>query len=411
MTPVHFDTKRSFWLLRGFGSLGMAAAAAVMATRGLGTAVGWFGLLGVTFFGVGAVVGLLEGMRRGPRLTLDAQGVNDRTLGVGVIAWSDIAGTSPYAVAKKPFVGLHLREPAKYVARASLLKRMLARLNAGSGMPPFSVNLVGLDADPGQVVNLIACMQRKAGVTAQSGPEAEAGGSDDEPEIVPPFAERVAQRALVLAAVVMRTQLETERATDESRRRQREILRWLDDSGAGAECEPYERRLLEAPVGSVPPQESVNASWDAEGMAVLAWALRRSELPPFDRRCQPTAVAKSLGFGQPPEQSVIVGASLREPAEIAALGARLFTVHWRLRELSLRPKAVNVAEVAARTSLRLSTERLPIVEGDLAIDGVPVARAPEERWRECLSIATERHRAANWLMGFERLYGDVITDT
>ena len=155
MNPLHFGTKQSFWLSRSFGGLAMAAASAMMARAGAGSAVGWVGIVGVIFFGIGAVVGIYQGTRRGPRLTIDADGIHDRTLGVGVIAWSDIVNAEPYGVARQPFVALLLRDPSKYLVRASPLKRFLARLNRGSGLSPFSVNLVGLDADPVQVAELI----------------------------------------------------------------------------------------------------------------------------------------------------------------------------------------------------------------------------------------------------------------
>ena len=160
MNPIHFGVKRSFWLVRALGGLAMATAGGAMAMAGKGSPVGWMGIIGVLFFGAAVVVGLIEGTRRGPRLTLDAEGVHDRTLRVGVIAWTDIASAEPYGVAGKPFVGLHVREPAKYLARAPRLARFLARLHAKSGLPPFSVNLVGLDADPVQVADLImgACV-------------------------------------------------------------------------------------------------------------------------------------------------------------------------------------------------------------------------------------------------------------
>jgi hypothetical protein len=155
MTPLHFGTKRGFWLSRAAGGLFMAAAAAMMARAGAGTTVGWIGIVGVIFFGAGTVVGLVQGVRRGPRLTLDSNGVHDRTLGVGVIEWSDITNAEPYGVARQPFVALHLRDSSKYLARASTFKRFLARLNRRSGLSPFSVNLVGLDADPWYVAQLI----------------------------------------------------------------------------------------------------------------------------------------------------------------------------------------------------------------------------------------------------------------
>ena len=157
MTSLHFYTKRSFWLYRAFGGAVMASAGvAMLRAGGLGTATGWLGVAAIVFFGLAAIVGLIQGTRRGPRLTLDAQGVHDRSLGVGVIAWEDIVNVAPYGVARQPFIALYLRDTEKYLARASLFKRLLARLNAGSGLPPFSVNLAGVDADPMQVAELIA---------------------------------------------------------------------------------------------------------------------------------------------------------------------------------------------------------------------------------------------------------------
>src|SRR3954471_9401126 len=199
MNPIHFATNRRFWLVRALGAVVMTAAAVAMARAGLGTAVGWTGIIGVVFFGVGAVICLIQGMRVGPRLTLDAEGVHDRALGVGVIAWSDITSTAPYWVAKMPFIGLHLREPAKYVARASAFKRMLARINSGSGMPAFSLNLPGVDADPTYVAELVTRRRRKSGRLQQD--PAPVVESDDEWDGDPPSAERVARRALVLAAL------------------------------------------------------------------------------------------------------------------------------------------------------------------------------------------------------------------
>src|SRR5689334_5031924 len=108
MTPIHFGTKRRFWLSRAVGGLLMAAVSAVMAREGAGTVVGWVGIAGVIFFGAATVVGIVQGTRRGPRLTIDEQGIHDRTLGVGVIEWSDITNAEPYGVARQPFLALQL---------------------------------------------------------------------------------------------------------------------------------------------------------------------------------------------------------------------------------------------------------------------------------------------------------------
>ena len=54
---------------------------------------------------------------------------------------------------------------------------------------------------------------------------------------------------------------------------------------------------------------------------------------------------------------------------------------------------------------------LRLVAGDLEVRGLPVWEAPEEDWREVLSIARERQQAANWLMGQEEIYSEVTCDT
>ena len=162
MNPVHVNTKRSFWLLRAAGSAVIGAVAIFSLRAGLGSFVGWFSLLCLAFGGIGTAVGLIHGLRRGPRITLDTTGVHDRTLGVGVIPWSDIARVEPYGVAQQGFVGLHLHDAAPYLARASVVKRLLARLNAGSGFPAFSVNLAGVDADPQQVAKTIVRMHAES---------------------------------------------------------------------------------------------------------------------------------------------------------------------------------------------------------------------------------------------------------
>lgn len=233
-----------------------------------------------------------------------------------------------------------------------------------------------------------------------------------EREPLPPPAERVACRALVLAAVAARSFVETQRSSEDSTAFQQDLVAWLDEIGAGAECEPRERRLLEAPVGTLSAADAVNGSWDAEAMVVLAWALGRVELPAFDAPCKPRVVADALGFWQERAQSVLCAPSLRGPAEIDALANALFAVHWRLREFSLRRTAMDFRASAEHAWFGpLDLSGVPLVEDDLAIDGAPLAPVPEQRWRECLSIAAERHRAVNWLLGYEPVYADVTADT
>ena len=112
----------------------------------------WIGWVGAAFFGACAAVIVRELARPGPRLSLSDDGLYDRTLGVGVIAWTDILDAWPVATAGVPFVGLDLRAPDLYLDRLSPARRLAARLNRAAGHAPLSVNLWGLrDADPARV--------------------------------------------------------------------------------------------------------------------------------------------------------------------------------------------------------------------------------------------------------------------
>lgn len=59
----------------------------------------------------------------------------------------------------------------------------------------------------------------------------------------------------------------------------------------------------------------------------------------------------------------------------------------------------------------LRLDRIDLCEGDLSIQGIRIDRVEEPRLRKTLSIVQERHRAFNWLAGWEAMYSQVTTDT
>jgi Domain of unknown function (DUF4272) len=232
------------------------------------------------------------------------------------------------------------------------------------------------------------------------------GRGDEEPQPQPPVAERVARRALVLAAVSCRGCIELDPGSEEMRR---SVLEWSEAIGLDAEAEPEERRLLATPVGRLSSRERIDASWRSEGLCVLAWALRRADLAGYDQQCVPQDVARSLGFLE--ERPVALESPRLRPAEeLGWLVDLTFTLHWRLREFSLRKQPMDFVRFATEAWFGpLETEFLAFADGDLAIDGVALARSP--RWREVMSIARERQQAANWLAGDDPVYSEVTTDT
>ena len=117
-----------------------------------------------------------------------------------------------------------------------------------------------------------------------------------------PDAGRVAARAMALAAVACRGLIENERHSDESGAedvRQR-IVTWIDNLGVNTEMEAAEATLLATPVGRLDRRTTIDATWRSEGLAVLAWALHRTTLPPVHSICEPVPIApernsRSLG--------------------------------------------------------------------------------------------------------------------
>jgi hypothetical protein len=236
--------------------------------------------------------------------------------------------------------------------------------------------------------------------------------SDEEDELHPPAADRVARRALILAAVVCRSGIESDAGNADAETFREEVIEWVEDLGLMDEIEPTEMALLRTPLGELSERQTIEASWKTEGLAVLGWALGRYELPPYDVPAEGPAVGRALGFNEDHENTVLSNPQLRPRAELTSLSDVLFSLHWRLRQYSLDGAAMDFAELAQRAWFGpLSLDGLRLCEGDLEIRGVPLFRAPKELWREAMSIALERQLAANWLEGQDPIYSQVTADT
>jgi hypothetical protein len=234
----------------------------------------------------------------------------------------------------------------------------------------------------------------------------------DDFELTPPLPARATKRALVLAAVSCRGVIENDPDSAGAEGLRSRLLPWLDEVGASSELEDQERLLLSAPIGSLDPRKSLAAGWQSEGMAALAWALDCLELPPFYQQCDPAETAAVMGFLRDIDETPLLKPFLRSADQIGALADSYLTVHWRLREQTLRPRHMDFVDYVARCNWGpLHLDGLEIMDGDLAVKGTPVNQLDESQFQEALSITRERHQALNWLVGTEELYSDVTTDT
>lgn len=227
----------------------------------------------------------------------------------------------------------------------------------------------------------------------------------------PPAAARVAARAHVLLSMAQRGHLELQRGTDTATACE-SIMSSLRSTGSDAELEPPERAALSARAGTLDARTVNAATWQAEGAAVLAWAIHACELPAFDTEIHVDTLARALGDKAGPGMTPPV--QLRSTEALEATWKHYLTVHWRLRARMRRSDRVDLGAVARDTPFgqrNMDLRGLSLSDGDLVIRGTPIARASEDDLRSCLGIAEERHRALNWLRGQAPRYADVETPT
>lgn len=224
--------------------------------------------------------------------------------------------------------------------------------------------------------------------------------ADEEDESAdPPTAGRVARRALAMTAVTVRAILEQGSADPEALGTFQDLAAWVRDIGIEDEFEPDERQVLQRPLGRLDQREQINATWRLEGLAVLAWALGRNEIPPHDQLVELNPLWRRLGFldGEA-AGALLANPTLRSREEIGALRNRLFALHWRLRNFNINPGVMDFAEYARTCWFGpLDVSGLPLVEGDLGLRGERIDRAPPDVLSSVHSLAQERHQAANWL--------------
>ncbi len=239
------------------------------------------------------------------------------------------------------------------------------------------------------------------------------GETDEAVELNPPSPLRVARRALVMCAVVCRAFIENESDTQWAEDLRHDVIEWTKCIGVFNELEPKEIIILTTPIGQLLAQDHINYSWQCEGLAVLAWALQRFDLPEYDQQIVAADVTDTLGFLDNEEaQKMLRTTVLRNTTELNQYAELMFSLHWRLRDYSLTPRPMDFQKVAKEAWFGpLEIRGLRFADQDLVIGEQSISKVAEQKRKECLGITTERHRAINWLLGNDETYSQVTTDT
>ncbi len=230
---------------------------------------------------------------------------------------------------------------------------------------------------------------------------------------VPPDEGRVARRALILSAIVCRSNRDHDPANPDAISLWHRLKAWVESLDLAAEIEPAEKDMIYAPLGTLDNSRRIRATWHAEGLAILAWALRRFPYPPFAQKVDPYELTDSLAFLNEDAEGVIQSAELRPRAELDACRELLYAIHCRLREFQRRKGARRIGTWIEPMWLETLGIESPLgPTGDLQVGDVEIAAADEEKVTQYEWAVCERHRAAIWLVGEEGpLYSQVPTDT
>ena len=123
------------------------------------------GMAGVIFFGACAAYGILKLFDSVPGLIVDSKGIFDNSSGIsaGLIPWSDIAGFTVGSIRGQSFLSIDVRNPDKYIQRASGLKRLLVSLNARYFGSPIHISSNSLKIPFDQLLRIVGEAHAKYG--------------------------------------------------------------------------------------------------------------------------------------------------------------------------------------------------------------------------------------------------------
>lgn len=186
--------------------------------------------------------------------------------------------------------------------------------------------------------------------------------------------------------------------------------------------EDSEREFMLAGIFETTMRQRIDASWLAESIMCLHWALGRKEsIPPYDQEVDPQTNNFDKG-----ERAVdlIEQAQLRPQSQIDEQRDWAELWHWRCRTHTLLkekkipnalPNGTPMAEIIRLTAEKAAGDGIfgQMIGDDFPAFGKPYRDVTDEEIIQLTSIAQERHKALNWLCGYaeENLWSATPTDT
>jgi hypothetical protein len=236
----------------------------------------------------------------------------------------------------------------------------------------------------------------------------------DDGKLEPPDARRVFRRSCCLASVALRGLAATWDAADEQQFLP-SLIDWVTKSELSDEFEPGELQVVQTPAGNLDQQRLVDACWRWEGAAVLAASLGRMTLPAHDQVVNTQECGEACGlFANSVELDEIENnISFDSRFARTEFANQALTVHWRIRQfMQGAQEAIDFPAYARGVQwAEFNLRGTRLIDDDLAIGDTPISIASPSDMETAMSIARERHQAANWLIGWASVYSEVETPT
>ncbi len=236
---------------------------------------------------------------------------------------------------------------------------------------------------------------------------------DEEPVFTPHNPTTVAGRALALSAVVCRSNLEKGAGNADAEDVRCRVIEWVQKLSLLQYFAPYELDAIQKPLGGLDASMKNRFTWEVEGLAVLAWALGRHELPKHDAQVDPYAVTDALEFLSPDALEVVASAALRDAAELKAYRELMYAIHCRVRDWIRNEQRKDFAtwfEASWLDTLHIDLQQI-LADGDLSFRGKPVYEVEKSKLQGFEWGICEQHRASIWLVGEHPIHWETTADT
>lgn len=229
----------------------------------------------------------------------------------------------------------------------------------------------------------------------------------------------VAARLLAVVAVARRGFLEQqpEAVQDETADAERFDLRsWLTEEQLLDALFPDELDLLDAPVGSLEPDDTAAATWAIEEAVALAWTLDLiPTMPPYDQPAEPERILATLPALWARTTEFRSSARLRSEETIAHAREqaelwydRADTYWWQIAATEAGESSIGVPDIAADLDQELAETAAAAFKaglipkplaGDFPTAHGPYRDLPPNQVEELEAVAFHRSSALNWVCG------------